>query len=158
MKKFLINKKNKRSNTSIDLDITSLLDVLSIILVFLLFSYNPSDLKLDLVTNLKLAESLSKKHTTFAPVIQINKELDIFYESKLIGNINDEKTLKKIQKDLEKDFEKIKIEEALKGPKKNNIVLNLVIDQSVASKHVNQIMTTTALCGFEKFKFIVGPK
>jgi biopolymer transport protein ExbD len=158
MKKFLINSKYKKKNTAIELDITSLLDVLSIILVFLLFSYNPSDLKLDLVTNLKLAESLSKKHTTYAPVIQINNELNIFYESKLMGNINDEQTLMKIQTDLKRDLEKAKNEDAMKGSKLKDIVLNLVIDQGVASKYVSQLMTTTAICGFEKFKFIVGPK
>lgn len=40
-----------------DIDITSLLDVLVILLVFLLKSYNASDLTLDLVDNVKLPSS-----------------------------------------------------------------------------------------------------
>ena len=49
----------KRNREAVDVDITSLLDILTILLVFLLKSYNASDLKLDLTKNLEMADSAS---------------------------------------------------------------------------------------------------
>ena len=44
---------NRRKAEPVDLDITSLLDILVIMLVFLLMNYNASDLQLDLVKDLE---------------------------------------------------------------------------------------------------------
>ena len=49
------NRRKKRE--PVDIDITSLLDILVIMLVFLLLNYNASDLKLELVPNLEMAPS-----------------------------------------------------------------------------------------------------
>lgn len=77
----------KRTSEPVDVDITSLLDILTILLVFLLKSYNASDLKLDLQKNVEIADSDSRKMTRFAPVVQINKEAKVFLNNKEIGRL-----------------------------------------------------------------------
>ena len=158
MKKNKLLTKNKKQQANLELDITSLLDILSIILVFLLFSYNPSDLKLDLVSNLQLAESLTKKNTTLAPVIQLNKELKLFFNSVEIGSIEDEENLEKIKDLLRKEKETDESKSVVAGKTQSEPIVNLVFDKSMASKYVNKLMNASAEAGFSKFKFIVGPK
>ena len=63
----------KKEREAVDVDITSLLDILTILLVFLLMSYNASDLQLDLTKNLEMADSNAREMTKFAPVLQVNK-------------------------------------------------------------------------------------
>jgi biopolymer transport protein ExbD len=77
----------KRSNEQIDVDITSLLDILTILLVFLLMSYNASDLTLDLTKNLEMADSNAQELTKFAPVLQVNKNAVVFLNNKEIGRL-----------------------------------------------------------------------
>lgn len=157
MKKHKFNRV-RRKKEPLDLDITSLLDILTIILVFLLFSYNPSELKIDLVDKLHLAESLTKKITTFAPVIQINNELNIFFNSKLLGSINQMETRETLKSLLKKEKQIIESQRAMGKKNEKDIIVNLVFDKNVKSKHVNLLMHETALSGFSKFKFIVKSK
>src|SRR6478672_4674269 len=77
----------KREREAIDVDITSLLDILTTLLVFLLMSYNASDLQLDLTKNLELAESNAQELTKFAPVLQVNKNAVVFLDNKEIGRL-----------------------------------------------------------------------
>lgn len=51
----------KRKRRESELDITSLLDILVILLVFLLKSYNSSELKVNVVDNLNLPSSESRE-------------------------------------------------------------------------------------------------
>jgi len=72
---------------SLEIDITSLLDILVIMLVFLLMNYNASDLQLDLAKGLTMAESESKKITHYAPVVQLNGEQTIFLDNKEVSRM-----------------------------------------------------------------------
>lgn len=76
----------KRNNEPADVDITSLLDVLVILLVFLLKNYNASDLKLDLA-KVEMPESEARRMTRFAPVVQISKEAKVYLNNKEIGRL-----------------------------------------------------------------------
>jgi len=84
MKKRFARRKNREA---VDVDITSLLDILTILLVFLLKSYNASDLKLDLQKNLEMADSDARAMTRYAPVVQVNKEAKVFLNNKEIGRL-----------------------------------------------------------------------
>ena len=70
-----------------EIDITSLLDILVILLVFLLKSYNASDLKLDLVKNLTVPDSKARKLGNHAVIIQVDKNSNVWVEKKIIGKI-----------------------------------------------------------------------
>jgi biopolymer transport protein ExbD len=160
----------KKDKEELEIDITSLLDILVILLVFLLKSYNPSDLKLDVTKNLEIPESVSKKLGNSAVTIQITKDKTILIDNKKIGNIRGtsarisflENKLKELKKINEKEAKELKsrniatkdiksLEKRLQAKRQ----VNIVMDQELAYSVMQRVMHTSALAGFSKFKFIV---
>ncbi len=144
----------KRIREGIDVDITSLLDILTILLVFLLKSYNASDLKLDLTQGLEMAESESQHMTRFAPVIQVNKEAMVFLNNKSIGRIPASGSMAVLTQKLKEEKEKFHAQKNAKTSQPNELV-NLVFDKEMDYQYVQRIMNDSALAGCSQFKFIV---
>jgi biopolymer transport protein ExbD len=145
----------KRDRQEVDVDITSLLDILTILLVFLLKSYNASDLKLDLTKNLEMADSNAREMTKFAPVLQVNKEAKVFLNNKEIGRLPASGSMSELTTALK--AERAKTEEINKGklhPHKVELV-NLVFDKDMDYNVVQRVMHDSALAGYSQFKFIV---
>lgn len=147
----------KREREAVDVDITSLLDILTILLVFLLKSYNASDLRLDLQKNLEMANSEARAMTRFAPVIQVNKEAKVFVNNKEIGRLPASgdmpvltQTLKKTRADIEAENKKKPANQQT-----NTDLVNLVFDREMDYAIVQRIMHDSALAGYSQFKFIV---
>jgi len=138
------NKKRYAKENS-ELDITSLLDVLVILLVFLLKSYNASDLKLDLVKNLTLPDSEQRKLGSQNIVVQIDKNQSVFVDNQLIGSFSQGSTQTKLMEILKNDEEQ-------KPTKK---VINLVFDQDTPYSIIQQVMNSSSQVGYSQFKFIV---
>lgn len=138
------NKKRYAKENS-ELDITSLLDVLVILLVFLLKSYNASDLKLDLVKNLTLPDSEQRKLGSQNIVVQIDKNQSVFVDNQLIGSFSQGSTQTKL-------IEILKNDEEQKPTKK---VINLVFDQDTPYSIIQQVMNSSSQVGYSQFKFIV---
>ena len=145
MKKMFFNKNKRQAKEQMELDITSLLDVLVILLVFLLKSYNASDLKLDLVKGLDMALSDTRKLGNHYITLQINRHSEIYMNNKIVGNINRQSTLEK----LDHRFKNIKKE------KKDIKTINLVFDKDLSYDKVRTIMHASSQHGYEQFKFIV---
>lgn len=156
----MINKtfgKTRKKTSALDLDITSLLDILVILLVFLLHSFNSSDLEVNFVEDLILPDSKSKDYGHHSVIVQVNKDKRIWVDNKEIGKINDLAmeipellTVLKEKKELaEKDLSP--------GDDKKNInkKINVLIDESLKFESVRQVMHTAAVAGFPEFKFIV---
>jgi len=147
---------NRRtSKQEVDVDITSLLDILTILLVFLLMSYNASDLQLDVTKGLEMADSDSKVMTRFAPVVQVNKESQVFLNNKEIGRIPASGSLVVLTEKLKE--ERVKTEEKNKTLKQqyNVELVNLVFDKEMDYAIVQRVMHDSALAGYSQFKFIV---
>lgn len=145
----------KRIREGVDVDITSLLDILTILLVFLLKSYNASDLKLDLTNGLEMAQSESKAMTRFAPVIQVNKEAMVFLNNKSIGRIPASGSMTMLTQKLKEEREKLESQGQGKKTTHSNELVNLVFDKEMDYQHVQRIMNDSALAGYSQFKFIV---
>lgn len=168
-KKLKIKKMNKKE--PMDVDITSLLDILVILLVFLLQSYSASDLRVDLVDNLSLPSSKSQDLGEMAVIVQINREQKIWVNDKLVGKLSSagevipdlSRALEIAKKAQEEEFEKYKARnpssemetEAL--AKKENALkrLNLILDEELPYTVMRRVMHTAATAGFPEFKFIV---
>lgn len=145
----------KREKKEVDVDITSLLDILTILLVFLLKSYNASDLKLDLMKKLEMANSNAREITKFAPVLQVNKEAKVFLNNKEIGRLPASGSMTALTDALK--AEKAKVEELNKNrihPHKAELV-NLVFDKDMDYAVVQRVMNDSAMAGYSQFKFIV---
>lgn len=154
MPKSRFRKRDKKE--PLDLDITSLLDILVILLVFLLKSYNPSDLKLDLVEKVDLAQSFSKQFGSRVTTIQLNSELDVYLDHKKIANLA-QATKSTIMQELSKRFdnekEKRKAETTEKS--KKTFPINFVFHQKTAYREVKKLMQYATEVGFTDFKLIV---
>jgi biopolymer transport protein ExbD len=164
-RKSVLNKKKKE----VDVDITSLLDILVILLVFLLKSYNPSDLKLDVKNNLSMPKSTSKKLGNMSVTIQVAKDRKVYVNNKEIGRISKSasnisflaKELKK-QREIDaksiKDYAKRSVasnDQVLKKKKESQKQVNIVMDKSLSYAVMQKVMHTSATAGYPKFKFIV---
>lgn len=152
-KKFTRHKERE----AVDVDITSLLDILTILLVFLLKSYNASDLKLDLQKNLEMADSDARTMTRYAPVVQINKEAKVFLNNKEIGRLPASgempvltEALKKAKMGIEADNKKKPANQQT-----NTELVNLIFDKDQDYAIVQRVMHDSALAGYSQFKFIV---
>ncbi len=147
----------KRNREGVDVDITSLLDILTILLVFLLKSYNASDLKLDLTSKLDMADSEAREITKYAPVVQINKEFKVFLDNKEIGRLPASGEMTVLTEALKKSRAKMAELNAKRSAKHktNEDLVNLVFDRDMDYGKVQRVMNDTALAGYSQFKFIV---
>jgi biopolymer transport protein ExbD len=168
-RKSVMNKKKKE----LDVDITSLLDILVILLVFLLKSYNPSDLKLEVKNNLDMPKSVSKKLGNMSVTIQVSKDRLVFVNNKKIGKLSKsasnvaflEKELKKHREDDQKKISEFKSravssidKEALEKKMKSQKQVNIVMDKDLSYAVMQKVMHSSATAGYPKFKFIVMGK
>lgn len=147
----------KKKGEAVDVDITSLLDILTILLVFLLKSYNASDLKLDLQKNLEIADSEARAMTRFAPVVQVNKEAKVFLNNKEIGRLPASGGMTSLTEALKTEKGKLESANAMKAAnqKVNTELVNLVFDKEMDYGIVQRVMHDSALAGYSQFKFIV---
>jgi biopolymer transport protein ExbD len=148
-------KLKRRKVELLDLDITSLLDILVILLVFLLKSYNASDLNIDLEKAVRLPLSQAKAMGNHAAIIQITRHKKISINNREIGNITN--FGQKITP-LFVALKKIKHQEdlMLTGNKKNEPKnINIVLDQDIEYSDMKKVMHTASLVGYTNFKFIV---
>ncbi len=130
-----------------EVDITSLLDILVILLVFLLKSYNASSLELDLVKNLDLTVSTSQDLGQFGPTVQITNTEDVYLNNKLITNLSNPELGNLLGARLQE------VKSAAKDQKANHI--NFVLDNTIKYEKVDRVMTIASQQEFENFKFIV---
>ena len=147
----------RKMGQDVDVDITSLLDILTILLVFLLQSYNSSDLKLDLVKGMELADSKAREITKFAPVLQITKNSEVFLNNKSIGRLPASGSMNELMVALKSQKESTAKENATKmaNQKLNEELINLVFDKDMDYEIVQRVMNDSAHAGYSQFKFIV---
>lgn len=152
-KKFTRHKERE----AVDVDITSLLDILTILLVFLLKSYNASDLKLDLQKGLDMADSDARAMTRYAPVIQVNKEAKVFLNNKEIGRLPASGEMPVLTEALKKAKAGIEADNKKKpaNQQTNVDMVNLVFDKDMDYAIVQRVMHDSALAGYSQFKFVV---
>jgi len=146
--------RRRKSPEMVDIDITSLLDILVIMLVFLLMNYNASDLKLDVVKQLDMADSESSHITHYAPVIQVNGDQTIFVDMKEVGRMpaGEALALSALEDELKQKHELLSEKER---KAEEGALINLVFDREIDYNQIEKIMATSAKVGFTQFKFIV---
>lgn len=161
LKKF---KKLKREKEPMEVDITSLLDILTILLVFLLQSYNASDLTLDVAEKIELPKSRSEEYGHHAVIVQVGREHDLWINNQKIGKVTGSgEKIDVLYDELmkQKELEKKEMEQSRQVASADGKALeekktiNLVLDQSVPYEILKKVMHTSALAGYPEFKFIV---
>jgi len=151
--------KNKRLDNEID--ITSLLDVLVILLFFLVLNYNPTDLEISPVSNVKIPLSLNREYGNRAVLIQISKDKDFYIGSVFAGSLLSEEGRLSIKDKLQSAY-KIQAEQFSKMNQEMTKThhmgnMNIMFDEELAFDSMNDVMRLAAANGFQHFKLIVMP-
>lgn len=156
--------RGKRKETVFDIDITSLLDILTILLVFLLQSYNSSGVVINVPKEIELPRSASETLNNFGVNIQVSKTQIWVDDTEVVNtDIPDEQLFDEdgrrivpLYNELVKIKETIKQSEKLSPQaKKFSGVANLVVDKSLKYNYLKRVMYTCAAAGFKEFKFVV---
>lgn len=144
-----------------ELDITSLLDILVIILVFLLKSYNSSGIILNVPKDIQLPASNSISVNSVGVNIQVSADT-IWVDDKIVleteapmklrgGNLVSPLYNELVRKkNLIKQTEKTSPE-----AQKFSGIANLILDKTLKYNEIRKIMHTTAAAGFKAYKFVV---
>ena len=144
------NKQKREKKEAMDLDITSLLDVMVILLVFLLKSYNASNLKLNLVKDLVVPNSAARTLGDHAVIVQVDKNKKLYVNNKEIGMITRSGESPILMSTLKSIKDNSQIAE-VKTAKR----INFVFDEEIPYNVMKGVMHTSALVGYTEFKFIV---
>jgi biopolymer transport protein ExbD len=158
----------RKKETVFDIDITSLLDILTIMLVFLLQSYNSSGVTINVPKGIELPRSASETLNNFGVNVQVSKT-HIYVDDVEVMNsettdssqIYDEEGRRIIPlfNELVKLKETVKATEKLSpDAKKFSGVVNLVVDKSIKYNYLKRVMYTCANAGYKEFKFVVMTK
>ena len=168
-----IRKRGKRRKKEVvDLDITSLLDILVIMLVFLLKSYNSSGVTFNYPEGIKLPTSKSESLSTFGVVIQMSndkiwlddKEIadlkkargNAYYRRTVFDNSSQGRLIIPLYNELVNKKRMVKrIEKSANNAKKFSGVANLIIDKKIPYVELRKILYTVAQAGYKQYKFVV---
>lgn len=158
------SKKRRNKREVMEIDITSLLDILVILLVFLLKSYNSSGVILNVPEGITLPRSESQSLNSAGVIIQVSPD-KIWVDSKTIldkdnlpKRLYDEgkrRIIPLYNELVRKRDEIINLSKIAPNAAKFSGVANLVVDKSLKYSYVKKIMYTSAAAGFKQYKFIV---
>lgn len=146
----MFGKKARRKQEAMEIDITSLLDILVILLVFLLKSYNASNLKLDLAKHIELPDSSARQLGTHAIIVQVDDKKRIFIKNKEIGRVLAGEKVDVLYDYLARESKIVETQTKIK-PKQ----INLVFHKNLEYDAIKKVMHTSASAGYTDFKFIV---
>lgn len=157
----LIRKRgNKGKKQVMDIDITSLLDILVIMLVFLLNSYNSSGIILNVPKGVVLPKSESQSLNTSGVVVQVSADM-IWVDDKEILDLKKE-TLKgsgivaPLYDELVAKKNLVKqIEMSAENAQEFSGNINMIVDKSIRYSFLRRLMFTAAEAGYKQYKFVV---
>lgn len=159
------NRGRRKKIGPLDLDITSLLDILVILLVFLLKSYNSSGIVFNVAKDIKLPNSISSSPSTTGVIVQVSPSM-IWVDDTVV--VNSQNMINKATFDdggkriiplyneliKRKRMSKI-VEKSSPEAAKFSGIVNLIVDKSVKYSFVKKLLYTSAEAGYQKYKFVV---
>ena len=170
-KRFIRFRGKRRKRETHELDISSLLDILVIFLVFLLKSYNSSGVVINVPKGISLPPSKSKTLNNHGIIIQISPTTIWVDDEKVLEtkdgfNFKDPAHFDRkrhggnliipLYTELMKKKDIIKkIQKYSSEAKSFSGVANLVIDKSMKYSFIKKIMYTCAEAGLKQYKFVV---
>lgn len=158
------NRGRRERREALDLDITSLLDILVIMLVFLLKSYNATGIIMNIPEDIKIPNSNSIDVNTQGVIVQMSAK-KIWVDDELI--LDKENTQGKIydygNRRIIPLFNKLvgkknivkQIEKATPEAKKFSGVVNLIVDKKIKYSDIKKVLFTAAEAGYKSYKFVV---
>ena len=154
----------RRKKEPFDIDITSLLDILVILLVFLIRSYDTTGVILNIPEGITIPSSVSQSINQQGVIVQVSPKI-IWVDDKEVHNTETYKgrlysqggrlILPLYNELVAKRTEIENVAKSTTSAKKFSGIVNLVVDKSLKYKYVKKLMHTAAEAGFQKYKFVV---
>lgn len=150
----------KSEDSVINMDITSLLDILVILLVFLLKSYQSSNVVINIPKGIKLPYSKSNTQNQPGTLIQVSPE-KLWVDDEMILNV--ENLPPKIYDQNNRRIiplynQLVQIRERIEGTSsqtQNAVefsgIANLVVDESIDYNYLRKVLYTCAQAGFKQY-------
>lgn len=158
------NRGRRGKKPLIDLDITSLLDILVIMLVFLLKSYNSTGIVLNVPKDITLPSSNSQDVNTSGVVVQVSPST-IWVDDQVVLNKDEPKgkvydyggrRIIPLFNELVNKKNLIKrVEKTAPEAQKFSGVVNLIVDKTIKYSEVKKVLFTAAEAGYKSYKFVV---
>lgn len=158
------NRKRRKGKGPLEIDITSLLDILVILLIFLLRSYNSSNVTMSIPEGITLPRSNSQSINTSGVMIQVSPNRIWVDDKKILDSENLPKRLydqgKKriipLYDELVRKREEVQnIARATQKAKPFSGIANLIIDKTLKYNYLKKLMYTCAIAGYKKYNFVV---
>ncbi len=160
------NRGKRRNNRIFEIDITSLLDILVILIVFLLKNYNSSGIVMNIPKGVELPQSESVTVNNFGTIVQVSPT-KIWVEDKVVvdteerslgANLYDQngRRIIPLHNALVELKNRIKeLEKSTHGANKFTGNINLLVDKTIKYSYIKKLMYTCADAGFKTYNFIV---
>lgn len=149
-----------KKNSTFTLNITSMTDMFTLLLVFLLQSYNTSEVQLEPVQNLRLPSSNTSLNPANGLQLKVSKD-SLLIEDRKIAQISN---LQIEEKDLDpKDSNFIlplfaELDKTMKDPKAKSVIKDgrilLQADAALPYSTVRKILYTASMAGFPQLKLV----
>jgi biopolymer transport protein ExbD len=148
-------KRQKKEKVS-ELDITSLLDVLVILLVFLLKSYSATGELAKIPKGVTLPKSDSQTLNNPGVIVQASKS-QIWVDDKEIEGQNINQKITNLYNILESKKQTVQnIQKSAKNAVKFTGKVNLVLDKDIKYNYLRSILKVAADAGYQTYQFIVS--
>ena len=143
-----------------ELNLTSLMDVLIILLFFLLMSYNPSVLEINTPDGVNPPFSTSLEMGVDAVIFQVNSNKELYFGQEMLGNIENDADKDKIEASFKKAFEVQKARFIKSKGEKTDAYknVNFILDSKINFGTMEQLMLVASIAGFDNYKFVVRSK
>jgi len=161
-----MNKRSKREAKPMNLNLTSMMDMFTIILVFLIFSFSNQDQNLKLDPDLTLPESTAAIEFKWAINVNLTPT-ELKVEGNTIAKVKGGKFAGvKVDKDkkrvtplfnLLKKFKEIESREKV-NPTGDETVISFQADKNTPFETMDLVMKTAAQAGYPNFRFVVLKK
>jgi len=163
----MFGRKSRTGSTEFALNITSMMDMFTIILVFLLHSFSAEDQDVKLNPDITLPHSTSEK--TFKKTVQVLLSAhDLRVEDEIVCKVKKEQFVgAKVEGNkifplfnaLEKKRARILEETAASGKDaEEETVILFMADEGLGFDMINKVMKTCGMAGFANFQFAVLAK
>lgn len=160
--------KRRSKKLNLDIDITSLMDILVILVVFLLKNFEASGITLSIPKDIKVPDSISATPPKQAVKVHMNKELKLWVDDVYVADLTikgrpnfdrEGRRIIPLYNELVQKKESLNVlKKSAKGVNEFSGIINLMMDKSLPYEYIRRIMYTSTEAGFKEFKFIVLSK
>ncbi len=162
LKKRFIRQRTRRAQKETEpLQLNSLMDILTIMLVFLIMNYTISEVELSIPKNIKIPESISTSYVKKGITVQMSDDLELWVNnSPLLQLGKARKWTVELRGQLEQELRQIR--KRLENIRMRTLdaqdqanVINLIMDKNLEYTHLKELMDISSSAGYTEFKFIV---